>query len=444
MEPQDVSMKLAKFVYRLSFGELPQEVVERTKSLILDALSAAIAGHDSNHTKIALGIVKDNKGNATVFGHGLRVPAVDATFVNSVSTTSIGQDDWASTYWAHPGSVVIPAAIAVGEQENSSGAEVITAVVAGYEIMGRIFLGAPSPIEPRFRSTTVIGPFGVAATAGKLLRLNEDQLADALGYAANFASGFRECFITGFMERKFNDAMASRNGVTAALLAKEGAKASRKSLEGECGFYRAFTGRMEVADSATIDLGKRFLIMDATYKPYPVDSELQITLYLALNLVNQYDIKGKDVAQVTEIWPEDEMTSIPSYANPGPFTSRLPAIQSAPFILAATLLGKPVISYTFYDNYNDPEVLKLAKNVKLLGEKGRSATRIEVTLRSGEQYSIEEGGTGFLVPTMDRVKAKSASLTSNLLGEEKVDKITEIVLNLDKVSNIRQLSQELG
>ncbi len=155
MEPQSLGMKLAEFIYGLSFERLPEEVVDRTKNLILDALSAAIAGGNSDHTKIALGLVKNSKGDTTIFTQGLHVPAIDATFVNSVATTSIGQDDWASTYWAHPGSVVIPAAIAVAEQESGSGAQVITAVVAGYEIMGRIFLGAPSPIEPRFRSTMV-------------------------------------------------------------------------------------------------------------------------------------------------------------------------------------------------------------------------------------------------------------------------------------------------
>ena len=99
MEPQSLSMKLARFISSLSFKQLPEKVVDRTKCLILDALSAAIAGHDSNHTKIALGPVKNSKGAATIFAHGLHVPVIDAAFVNSVSTTSIGQDDWVSTYW---------------------------------------------------------------------------------------------------------------------------------------------------------------------------------------------------------------------------------------------------------------------------------------------------------------------------------------------------------
>lgn len=440
---ETLSIQLGRFVSCLSLDQLPEEVVDRAKGLILDALAVAIAAHETDHTRIALGLVKDNKGEVTVFSHGLRLPVMDAVFVNSVSTTSIGQDDWLVTCWAHPGSVVIPAAIAVAEQEGSSGAEVINAVVAGYEIMGRVFLGAPSPIEPRFRSTSVIGPFGAAAAAGKLLKLDEEHLAHALGYAANFASGFRECFVTGFMERKFNDAIASRNGVTAALLAKEGAKASRRSLEGQYGFYRAFAGTSEALAAATIDLGKRFLIMDATYKPYPVDSELQSSVHLALSLLKQHPISGSDIAGVRQFWREDEMTSTPSYTNPGPFNSRLSAIQSTPFCLAATLLGRPVTDYTFYDNYNDPEVLQLARKVRVVADRRRNTTMIEVILHSGEKYSIEQSDTEFLVPTTDKVRAKFARLASGLLRGEKVGKITDMVLNLDKVPNIRKLTWEL-
>jgi 2-methylcitrate dehydratase PrpD len=440
---ESFSKELAGFIFGLTFEKLPQEVVDRAKSLILDALSVAIAGYDSNHTRIALGLVKNNRGNGTVFLRGLSVPVMDAAFVNSVSTTSIGQDDWASTFWAHPGSVVIPAALAMGEEEGSTGAEVIVAVVIGYEIMGRIFLGASSSIEPRFRSTTVIGPFGAAAAAGKLLRLGEEQLADALGYAANFSSGFRECFITGFMERKFNDAMASRNGVMAALLAKEGAKASRRALEGECGFYRAFTGTSDIAPAATADLGKAFMIMGATYKPYPVDSELQTSVHIALNLAGKCAIKSKEIGKIIHIWPEDEMTSIPSYNNPGPFISRLTAIQSIPFTVAATLVGKPVTDYSFYDHYDDPEVIEVARKVEIVREKEGDSTRIEVILCDGRRYSIVESKTDFLVPTLHRVRAKFCNLSSNVLQDEKREKIIDAVVNLEKIGNIRQLTYEL-
>lgn len=444
MKTQSISRDLARFVYSLSFRELPNQVVDRAKNLILDALATAIAGLDLLYYHIGLELVKDNKGNTTIFGHGLRVPAIDAAFINSVLLASIGQSD--ELCRGHPADVVLPATIAVAEQEGSSGAEAITALVAGYDIFARIFWGAPS-IIPRFRATPVVGPLGAAAAAGKLLRLDEDQLTNALGYAANFSSGFPECYTAGTMESRFHAPMASRNGITAAILAQAGAIASEKSLEGEAGFYQAFAGTTEVLDATTTDLGKRFLIMETTYKPFPCCGSLQTPVDLALSLVKQHDIKGEDIDKITEILPDD-VFSYPGINYAGPFTTPIKAKMSGQFCAAASFLGKPVASFSFFNNnYDDPEVAELARKVKLIGEKDRDTTRtttIEVTLRDGRQYSIEGGVGEVLVPTADRIKVKFENLASNFLGRERVDKVIDIVLNLDKADNIRVLTQELG
>lgn len=440
MEKQSVSRQLASFMYSLSFRQLPNDVIDRAKHLILDALSVLVAGHDTLPVKIGVELVKNNKGNAPVLTYDFRVPILDATFINALLITSTGQDDF--SYTAHPGAVVIPATLTVGDQEGSSGAEAITAVVAGYEVMGRIFLAAPS-ILPKFRSTSVIGPLGAAVAAGKMLKLNEDQLVNALGYAANFSSGFGECFATGFMERKFNDAMASRNGVTAVLLAKEGAKASEMTLEGKAGFYQAFAGIIKGLDAATIDLGKRFLIMDATYKPYPLCGYLQTTVDAVLSFAKQHDIRGEDIDKVVQIEPEEVPFPL-GHNYTGPFTSRIQAVVSAQFLTASALLDKPVASHTFFDNYNDPEVVELTKKIELVGEKGRDSTTVEVTLRDGRQYSIQSSGVEVIVPTANRIMAKFDHIASAVLGKEKAGKISNIVSNLDTVNNIRQLTKELG
>jgi len=444
MEKQSIGRDLARFIYNLSFSELPNEVVDRAKNLILDALSTAIAGRDQPYPQIGLGLIKDNKGNATIFTYDLRVPAVDAAFVNAIMVNSIGQDDM--LYLFHAGQVVLPTAIAIAEQESSSGAEVITALVAGYDIMARIYLGAPS-IIPRFRGVPVFGPFGAAAVTGKLLKLNEDQLTNAIGYAANFSSGLCECWEAGTMEAKFHCGVASRNGIIAATLAKGGATAAENSLEGKSGFYQAFAGTTGGLDAATSNLGKRFFIMDTTYKPYPVCGSNQVPVALAESLVKQHNIKGKDIGEIAEIVP-DWVASYPGLNYAGPFTTRFQATMSVQFCAAATFLGKPVALISFYDNnYNDPEVAELAKKVKVIGEK-RDTTRIEVTLQNGRQYSIE-GAAGellpseILVPTTDRIKVKFGSLTSDFLGKEKADKIIDIVLNLDKIDNIGEFTQEL-
>ena len=189
MDSHSISKHLAGFIHNLNFREIPPEVIARAKSLILDALATAVAGRDLPYPKMAFNTVEKNRGNATVFTYGVEVPPMDATFVNSIMVSSIGQDDM--LYRFHPGAVVIPAVLAISEEKNSIGSEVITAVVVGYEIMGRVYLAAPH-IVPRFRGVSVFGPLGAAAACGRLLRLNGDQLVNALGYAANLSSGITE------------------------------------------------------------------------------------------------------------------------------------------------------------------------------------------------------------------------------------------------------------
>jgi 2-methylcitrate dehydratase PrpD len=441
MAPKSISRVLGEFLVNLSYVDLPPEVVDRTKCLILDALACGIAGCESAYRKIALKLVRNNSGQATVFTTGLTLRAVDAAFVNAILVNSIGQDDM--LYVSHPGTVIIPAAFAVSEEEGSSGSEVITAIVAGYDVLGRIFLGGPA-IVPRFRGVSVFGPFGSAAASGKLLKLNEDEMTSALGYAANFASGFAECWVAGTMEAKFHVGMASRNGVMAAELAKAGAKAAETSLEGKSGFYQAFAGTTAMADAATTDLGKRFLIMEAEVKSYPVCGLQQVPVELALTLMKQHDIKGKDVIRIIETMPESEYL-YPGTNYAGPFTTRFQAIMSAQYCAAATFLGKPIASPSFYDRcYNDPGVGELARKVELVGVKGRSKTRIEVVLRDGRQYGIEDNGSEMLVPTIEKIKMKFENLTYDFLGKEKSGRIIDAVLTLEKLDNISKLTQILN
>jgi 2-methylcitrate dehydratase PrpD len=313
-------------------------------------------------------------------------------------------------------------------------------------MMGRIYLGAPSnSIIPRFRGVPVFGPFGAAATAGKLLKLNEDQLTSALAYGANFASGLTECWIAGTMEGFFHGGMAARNGMMAANLAKLGAIASEITLEGNRGFYQAFAGTTEEVNNALLGLGKRYLTMEVTYKPYPVCALEQIPIEMVLRLVEKHRIVAKEIKQVVQT-VEDSDTKFPGADNPGPFQNGDQTLLSAQFCAAAAFLGKPVKSHSFYmENYNDPAIVALARKVKLIGEKDRKVPKIAVTLHNGKSYDIEEEKEwGTLTPTDEKVRAKFSELATDFLGERKAKEVIDIVMSLEKVDNIKELTRRLA
>lgn len=435
-----ISRQLAQFIHKLSFDGLPPHLIEKAKSRILDALSTAIAGRGLPVPTVALELVRNHKGRATIFGHEPRVPAMDAAFVNATLTNGRSQDDF--LYKSHPGALTIPAAMAIAEEHGNSGTEVITSVILGYEIVGRVFLGGPTML-PKFRASGVAGTLGAAATAGKLLRLDEDQLKDALGCAAVFSSGFGEGFLSGTMEVKLNVGMASRNGVTAALLAQKGATAAETSLEGKSGFYQAFAGTPAAADAMTADLGKRFLINEVVYKECPACIFVQTPIYLAGSLAKQKNIKGQDIQKVIVTVGEPTFNN-PGFRNVAPFQTHLQAVTSARFCTAAALLARPVTSYEFFDEYEDPMVLELAEKIELVEEKKDNGwVQIEMFLKNGRRYKIEgiEGET--LTPTADKIRKKFESLTTSFLGKRKVSRVIDLVFHLDQLKKIRELTEEL-
>lgn len=433
-----ITRELANFIYSLSIQNLPPGILEKAKICLLDGLSTGLAGRGLPVPSVALAVVKNTPGQATVLGYPWKIQPGDAAFVNATIINARSQDDF--LFKSHPGAITIPAALTVAEECGSSGAEVLASMIAGYDVVGRIFLGGPSML-PKFRATGVTGTMGAAATAGKLLKLKEDQLVHALGCAAVFSSGFGEGFLSGTMDVKLNVGMASRNGVMAALLAQKGATASESSLEGKSGFYHAFAGTAERASAVTAELGKRFLINEVFYKECPVCIFVQTPIALATRLVAEKGIKGENIQKVRLTAPEATYDN-PGFRNIPPFATHLQAAVSAKFCTAAALLGKPVRSYEFYDRFNDSEVLDLAGKIELTAGGDNERVRIETILKDGMEHQIEgiEGET--LIPTPQKIIAKFERLASDFLGK-KTARVIDLILNLERVNKITELTDEL-
>lgn len=427
-----VSGRLADFIHATSFAELPAAVVASAKMRLLDCLGTALAARGLHVPGVALAFVKGNEGPASIIGYPDRVPAIDAAFVNATLINGRSQDDFLAK--SHPGALTVPSALAVAEAEGRSGAEVLVAIVVGYEIVGRVYLGGPRML-PRFRASGVAGTVGAAATAAKLLRLDAVGIRHALGCGAVFAHGFGQGYLSGTNEVKLNVGMASRNGLSAAMLARHGATASALAFEGDAGFYRAFDGSLEHVEEATRGLGGHYLIQDTVYKECPVCIFTQTPIALARGLAPRIDAKSVEKVVITS--PELTHTN-PGFTNAAPYETHLQAVVSARFCTAAALLGRPVEEHDFYDRLGDAEVLALAEKIELR-PRPRDAERVEIEVvqRGGRLKAVGiENDT--LRPTPDKVIAKFRRLTANVEGLDR-DAVVETVLRLDQVTRIRDL-----
>ncbi len=434
-----ISKRFASFITNTSIDNLPQGVIKRAKLRILDSLGTAIAGKGLPVPSVALAFVCRHSGMATVIGQTGRVPAVDAALVNATLVNARTQDDF--LYKSHAGAISVPAALATAEEFGGSGADVLSAVVVGYDIVGRVYLGGPAML-PFYRATGVAGTVGAAAAAAKVLGLDAEKTANALGCSAVFACGFGAGFLTGTMDVKLNVGMACRNGVTAAILAKEGATATEAEFEGQSGFYLAFARTTEHVGRATEGLGERFLLEEAVYKEYPICIFTQTPVALALQLREDRKLQADKITKVTVTASELTYTN-PGFLNVAPFMNQLKARISARFCVATALLGMPIQEFAFYDeHHDDPKIVEFTKKIELVMDPALKGT-VKISIQYGnEVFSIEGSEGETLLPTEEKVVAKFKRLTSQILGP-KVDCVIDDVLNLEKIVTIDQLTQKL-
>jgi 2-methylcitrate dehydratase PrpD len=262
---------VAEFISGASPDDLPPEVIVKAKELITDQLGVALASSMLPWNRKVLEYVQEMgvNGDAPVIGTAARTSLEYAALVNGTFGHGFELDDYCTPCGAHVGCVVLPAALAVANQLHASGRDFLTAFAIGAEIILRVgFALTVRGIAARgFHSTSVYGPFGAAAAAGKLLKLDKHAMTYALGIAGSHCSGTTEYDQTGGDIKRLHAGIAGMAGIRAALLAKRGFTAPPTVLEGKNGTLNAFSQRPEPA-KLTEALGTDFYMLKTRIKPY--------------------------------------------------------------------------------------------------------------------------------------------------------------------------------
>ena len=441
---KSVAQTLATFTHDLSYEDLPDGVKEAAKGRILDALSCCLAGRDLPASRTAASLAKESRGDCTVPGYSYKASVLDAAMANAVMAHSGSQDDLLGGV-THPGSVVVPAAIAVAEQEGASGAEMLLAVVLGYELVWRVLRATGQLSNPAFRPGTIFTTFGAAAAAGRLMGLDEAQLAHAFGYAASLTPGTpSEGWWGGTMEPMFQIGVSARSGILSALLARAGATAAPEVLEGRHGFFRCWSGTADRAVEATKDLGHSFAIAKTFVKPFAACGANQVPIQVASTLAKYQLTPSKIIRVVEKLRPGSTDYAGLDYA--GPFHSYVQAMMSMQFCAAAAILGRPMNTPAFIsEHYNDSEVAEVASKVELRCEEGRSVPRFEVYTADGRVLVAEERAIdrSIHIPTIAGMQDKFRTFAQGHYSRAAVEEIVSLLIDLDKVQDVRQLMAKL-
>lgn len=449
----DVTTEVVDFVLDLKWGDVPAASLTIAKEHILDTFGVTLAGSGETCAKIVRETLVTGDGSASVIGTTQRRPPYLAALANGVASHALDYDDTQLStspeavygLLTHPSTPVLSAATAVAEDTNASGQQLLLAYCAGVEVACRV----ADAIHPRhyqagFHTTGTVGTLGAAAAAGRLLGLDRDQLATALGIAASMASGLRENF--GTMTKPLHGGRAASNGVAAAYLARNGYTASHHILEARRGFFNAAGGGFDPSKIVG-RLGKPFFLESpgVSIKPYPSGSLSHPGQDLILDIVRAHDIKPDDVERV-EVGTNSNVLNALIYPRP---TTDLEGKFSMEYCMAAGIVYRKAGLQEFTDQaVNDPRIRDMLPRIIVrvdpeLEKMGYQhvRTRVRMMTRDGREFSGEaEWAKGYPQKPLPRaeLEGKFLECAETVLSAQQAHDALAAIESLEGAPSVEQ------
>lgn len=446
--------RLAAFIGKLEYDDLEPGIVSIVKTCIIDALACSCGGYRLPWSQAAIELAHElsDKQESTIWFSGIKTAAPYAALANGVLAHSIIQEDMHSDSASHPGTIVISTALALGEKLGCDGKQIITAIVCGYEAIGRLGKAMFSfDFYVRgFRPSGHFGPFGSASVAAKLLQLNEDQTVNALGLAGNCSAGVNEWANAGTHDIYFHNGFASRDGIIAALLAQKGVRAPEFIIEGKAGLANAWGSDSEKVSQTFADAEEGYEIKKVYHKTAPSCALTQETVQAALKLIkeNPQVRDTLDKIRTIKVSVYTHATLYPGCNFGGPFTALVQAQMSLQFGVASVLFNGAV-NIKHYLDYSNPHIYDIARKIEIIGDPeaaaaypDRKQSKIEVVMENGMIFSSIQADFQFLTDAqiIDRFKSSA----QELLDKDAVDKLVALIGDFERLANVSEVTDLLA
>jgi 2-methylcitrate dehydratase PrpD len=440
----DLTRALAERAIALRYDELPAPVRELAGQCILDYLGVAIAGSRDPLVRILLDEMAEAGGSSqsTIIGHSVRLPVVSAALVNGSAAHALDYDDVNMAMPGHPSVPILPGLLALAELKESSGTELITAFVAGYETACRIGSALqPGHYNLGFHSTGTVGCFGAAAACARLLGLDAEATAMALGIAGTQAAGLKSQF--GTMCKPFHAGKAAQNGLLAARLAQRGFSSRTDIVECVQGF--ALTHGPDFAPKAALAMPEAgFHLLANLFKYHAACYFTHAPIECARRLRAEHRLIPDMIAAITLRLDGscDRVCNIPVPVDG--LQSKFSLAQT----VAMALAGIDTASLDVYsaENTCDAALVGLRERVRFDWQHNWPQTlcELELELFDGRRLSTRHDAG---IPAADiaeqgaRLAAKFDVLVAPVLGASRARELREMISGLDNVADIRGLTR---
>jgi 2-methylcitrate dehydratase PrpD len=381
--------RLADYATSVRYDDLPPAVIQRAKDCIIDTVGVIIYGADLPWSKMIVAYARHNGAGGSSFILGAGGDPVHAPFAalaNGALTHAFELDNLTKPdSGSHLGATLFAPALAVAQERGIGGRDLVTAFVAGAEVMIRIGRATKHTNEARgFHAPGTTGPFGAAVAVGKLRGLDADQMTNALGIAGSLASGLLEfAHSDGAMVKRLHLGRAAEGGALAASLAAEGFTGPSTVLEGRYGFLPVFCTDYDLA-ALTSGLGTDYVTMTAMIKRFACHITAHNPVEATLDLKEEHKFSGTDVAAIN-IAGNERMAKVNNI--PAPKDVML-AQYSIPFSVALSVYRDPRDPRSFDETaVHDPDIRALAKLVTMSIVEGQDrrdlACTVTIVLKEG-------------------------------------------------------------
>ena len=449
---------LITFIKKLEFEKIPDNIIGKAKMCILDWIGVSLAATSTPLSKKILQFVLSLKTNleCSLIGSGLKADFINAAFYNATLGHMLELDDTHIRGIIHPGTVIIPSVFSIGERENADCVDIITSIIIGYEVMGKVATSMQPSLRDRgFHATSICGPIGVAAAIAKLLNFDVENIRNALSIAATQSSGLLASF-TGDTELKpIHAGFAARNGIFAVQLTCNRIIAP-DVFSGYKNFFETFTGSSTTYtilynNNKKYSNNKKFEILNVGFKIHSACRHFHSAIDALINIMKKNDLRFDDI---TYIKVRCHGMAIRGHNILSP-TTLTGVKMSLPFCLAiAAYKGR--VDENVDDILNNKTTYailrKFAENVelihdnrfdKLFPEKIPAEVEVYAAGKKFKEYVEYPKGEPQNPLGWEDLITKFTRLNQKRLDEERINEIVRFVKSFEKNKSVKPLMRRL-
>jgi 2-methylcitrate dehydratase PrpD len=450
---------LAGFVTRLDHRAIPAAVRAQARLHLLDSVGIAYASASFDFARAACcGLAALGGGDYPVIGMPTKLALRDSVLMNGMLVHGLEFDDTAIRGRIHPSAFGVPCALGAGAYARTSGAEALTAYIAGMECAIRIGMAARGGFSPAgFNAVGIVGAFGSALVAGRLLGLDAAQLASAQGIVYSTAAGNREFSATESWTKRFEAGWPAASGITAAMLAKQGFIGPRTPYEGKFGVFTTYLNPpAAAADVAAIKggLGEEWEFSRILIKLKPSCFFNQPVINTIIALVTRHDLRASDIRRIRVLMPQAAIDTVCEPRSEKLAPRDIAAAQFSIYFSAACAAVRRQFTLQEMDagTLQDPAIQALAAKVEYAVDAQSNfpahySAGVEITTADGRQFSAREdvnaGSTGRPLPAAV-IEDKFLDNAQRVLSRQRAEEIRDLLLNIESCDDTRALSAQLG